>query len=183
MTDYDPVASVRRGQLTVDFHGRELQITPMTAGDWVEHLYDPELEFGDIFPGLLIDADGRGFVDDLLFDGKVTVEACVDVAKQVLSAASGRPWWLTLRILAVAKLNWELVGGELALAGMRADLVPFGAWLDAVYLLIMRNVEPKRARIVEEQLKRPPFEERQADFDEEREAEAFMAALGAQVPA
>jgi hypothetical protein len=97
-----------------------------------------------------------------------------------LTEASGRPWWITIRLCQSLRAHWEFVGGEMASHGFVPYGVPLSFWLDGAYRtmvkLLLESAEPRNAADWTRALTTPPPSEGRK-FDEVAESDAFLAAM------
>jgi hypothetical protein len=132
----DPVASLGIWAVEVDLAGRVLRIPPLPAGDWLPVL-------------MRLDLRGvRSLIEDIglrrmLLDGVITRAQLEDALERLVEGASGRSAWETFALAHLAAENWRRVGGELARRGVRLDLLPLGAALDAIYGTIAAGMDEK----------------------------------------
>ncbi|MBA9005915.1 hypothetical protein [Thermomonospora cellulosilytica] len=133
-------------------------------------------------------------------DGEVLVERLDDpddplepedldqVAETLVLQATGRPWWVTGRLLATALARWaeldgELIGRGVDLAQM-VDRAPARA-CNLVYAWLIQGADRKERDKLDAKLTRPPVQELRAasprtqQWLAEEEGAAFMAAMGA----
>lgn len=148
----------------------------MNAAVWLELLMRNEgIRLDEILPGLL-PADEAAQVEDALWNGDLSVEELHRAALNVIGTASGREWHVAMKLIATAAASWNTLGGEFVMRGVDAAKLSLAAWLDAVYLLLLRNMEQKEAMMFNAKLQVPP-----AGFENEEEeeqnltAESFMA--------
>lgn len=178
-TDVDPLASLRVSGVAVDLGDRRWVIPPLPAADWLEVLLDEELEPERLFPGLC-GPDVIVEVNQLLIDGTVTVEQMQEAIFDLIEAASGRKWWVALRLCRTIRAGWDRVGGELAANGVTPFGVSLSYWLDGAYATCLRIIgegDPKQMGRFTAQLVQPPPGLARANFDQKRAAEAFRAAM------
>ncbi len=93
---------------------------------------------------------------DLLWNGELDIEEFNDIVLELIGEVSGRPWWVTMKLISSAKGSWDFLGAELMLQGIRATEVSLSAWLDVVLLLILRNIDPDKATLFTSELEMPP---------------------------
>jgi hypothetical protein len=169
----DPVASLRSWPVDVELSGITIQIPALSAADWLAVLMASPLDLEAVFPGLAPGA--LEVVDDLLYSEKLTVLELQETVLDIITTASGRPWWITMRLISSAMTNWGLLGSDLALAGIDADKLSLGAWLDALFILIVRATPEDQLTMFFSKLEFPPPgyepEEPVMDMDD------FMAAM------
>lgn len=120
----DPVASLRPLPAVVQCGGQKLHIPALPAADWLEILFESDIWLEDIFPGMLEDSEP---VEELLAQGKLTVEELRDIAFDILEIVSGKHWWVTLRLVKVAHDHWDSLN-----LSVDAGTVSLGLWLDVV---------------------------------------------------
>lgn len=174
------------GRLTATLEGVELTI-PTTRCDWwlpaVAGGQQPHHMLAD-----LLDDSGVEALNDLLVSGRVEFDAIVGVALDLLAEASGRDWWVAVKIVDAAEAMWDHVGGQMATSGVTPERVTFCAWLDAVWYLIRKAVaggktgEQDLRELVTEVEARPAFDLRREAGDGEEvgmDEDAFMAAAAA----
>lgn len=151
----------------------EYTIPAMCAADWLSLLMDPGLTAEQVFPGLLESAEQLE-LEDLLHAGKVDLEEFLNLGLEVISIASGRKWWVALRLVAVAQGSWEALGGDMMVKADPTKLSLAG-WLDVLFTLIVRNIEDSKRTMFLMKLETVP--EGWGDEPEEMEmsASAFMA--------
>lgn len=136
MPRFDPVASLGIWAVEVDLAGHLLRIPPLPAGDWLPYLMRLDLT------GLLDLAEGVD-VEEMLLDGEVTDEQLQEALTLLLEAAAGRSMWCALALANIAAENWHVVGGALARRGVRLEVLPLGAALDAIYGTLAANMDAK----------------------------------------
>lgn len=130
-----------------------------------------DVDLEEIFPGLVPGAADD--VDDALINGSLSFEDLYETCLEILAMASGRKWYVTLRLIGVAKQNWDVIGAELALKGVDANRLALAAWLDAFVIVLIRNMDQTKVNMFLMKLEAPP-----ANVDEpepEIEADAFMS--------
>jgi hypothetical protein len=128
----DPVASLRIWVVDLTLADQVFEVPGLPAADWF-----PILVTGDLLAVLdLIDQADR--VDDLLVAGEVTAEELSAGIQAVIEQVCGRPFHAALLLATLASELWQIIGGELALAGFQWDRQPIAAALDAIYRTAMR---------------------------------------------
>lgn len=154
-------------------NGQDVEIPALPAADWLSALMGPG-DLMDIFPGLL-DEDDADWVEGELFGERLSMEALQDIQIDVLDTVTGRPWYVSLRLIAVARSNWDSMAGEI-LKEADATRLSIAGWLDVVYLLILRNLEQNKVQMFVSQLELPPVGYATEDpQDLEMSPDAFMA--------
>jgi hypothetical protein len=144
-TDADPLAALRVSRIAVDLGDRRFIIPAMPARDWLEVLLDEELDPEAMFPGFL-DGDDQVLVHQMLIDGTVTMDEMTQAVYAVLEQATGRRWWVAVRLCRTIRAGWDRIGGRLAGHGVTPFEVPLAYWLDGAYaaiLEIIMEADPK----------------------------------------
>ncbi len=177
-TDPDPIASLDQWAIMVTFAGVDYEIPPLDAASWLKILLAESLDLEAIFPGL---AGPRAVseVNMALFEGRGTDVELVQAIKEAVEQATGRKWWIALRLCRTIRSFWERVGGELAAAGVTPFGVPLAWWIDAAYAVcfrLIRDTEPKQLTSFTQSLVTPPPEEGKK-VDEVANSQAFLAAM------
>lgn len=150
----DALAALRCWPVTVTLAGREFTIPPQPASAWLVALLSDEPL--PVVPGMLSPAD-RATVDDLLAVGTLSLTEVTDAERDALEAAGGWRWWEVLRLVHSAGAEWQFVGGELTRSGVDLDRVPFGAVLNAIYVMVVRSLDKQQRTTFDFQLKQPPM--------------------------
>jgi hypothetical protein len=170
----DPVWSLRPWPVTVHLGHRDWTIPALPAADWLTALMQDPLDPDDIFPGLLCRED-QDSLEEALVLGDITVEEMYDAVLDIISTVSARSWWITLRLTFLARDSWDNLGAELILKGVDPERLSISAWLDAFLLVVLRNIDPKRAAAFTMQLEVPPEGESMPEEDMEMSADAFLS--------
>lgn len=126
------------------------------AASWLSVLMSDGIDLWDIVPGLCPELNDP--MTKMLLNEDIDGEEVRKAALDILETASGRKWWITMRLISAVRNSWEVVGGELALQGVRANEVPLGAWLDAAFLVCIRGLEPDKVTMFTSQLEVPPID-------------------------
>lgn len=143
-------------------HGQEVLFPAATAAEWLSVLMVQPPDLDEIVR--LMSPQGLG----LLFDESVGEELYEGIL-DVITVISGRPWFVALRLIGVAQDNWNVLGGEMLLKGVRADQMSLSAWLDVLLLVALRAMDPKDVMMFTLQLEKPPpspGDEESQGFDE-----------------
>lgn len=147
----------------------------MPAVDWLAVLMSDDLHLDDVFPGLLADVD-VDWVEERLLQGDLELDEYQRIVFDIIETASARKWYVTLRLIEVAKSSWDSIGSEMMLRGVDAAQVSLAAWLDILLITILRNMEQKDVTMFTMRLEAPPPEEAQEAIEDlEMSRSAFMA--------
>lgn len=136
--DVDPAASMRIWAVEFELGGRTFEVPALPAADWL-----PMLMNGD--PLAVLDMGDLGAVDEMILGEEVTPEEVGEALTMVIEQATGRSLHASLTLAQVAKLQWPIIGGDLARRGMRFDQVSIGAALDAIHVTILGLLKPEAA--------------------------------------
>lgn len=146
--DVDSIASMRCWALTVELGGRDFDIPPLPAVDWWPVLTSGTAE---VFLDLLR-SDSGSDLDEMLLSGQITGDELSSVMSDTIEEATGRSLHVAFVLATVATSQWPVVGGALAQAGFRWDVMPIGAALDAVHSVILAGLSEENARKFQELL-------------------------------
>lgn len=142
------------------------------ASDWLGLILAEENLGG--LDGLLGEEEHDRIIDDIL-DGRLDPHALIKAQQDVVTLVSGRPWWVTLRLLYMAQGSWDAIGGYMASHGVNATQMPLQAWMDALLATILKHMDPKNHSSMMTKLKMPPKGVDAPKIDEAREADLFRA--------
>lgn len=168
----DPIWSLRPWPIVITVGRDELEIPALPATDWLVLLMRETPDF----EGILELAPG---FEDALMDADLSIEEYYKTCLDVIAAASGRPWWIALRLIQVARKSWNVIGAEMIIKHVDPEVLSLSAWLDALLLLIMRTIEAKDAMMFTMQLEAIPVEALGADVDPMESTEMSPSAFAA----
>lgn len=169
----DPVWSLRPWPVLIFLAGQQWEIPAQPAADWLAVLMTEKLDPGDVFPGMLAPED-EDALDDLIVNGTVGAEELWQTFTEVIGIVTARSWWIGLRLIEIARSAWNIVGAELILQGIDPERLSLAAWLDALMIIVLRNMEPKETTMFTMRLEAPPAGE-ESEEDEGMSREAFLA--------
>jgi hypothetical protein len=138
-TSPDPLASLRCAAVVVPFAGVDYTIPALPAARWLEILLAEKLNLEAIFPGLA-GLDAELAVNMAIASRRATVEDLEQAIYDVLEVASGRQWWITVRLCISLRAHWEWVGGAMARNGLTPFEVPLAFWLDGAYATMVHEM-------------------------------------------
>lgn len=159
----DPSWSLQPWPIMVTVGMLSMEIPALTAAEWLLALgMGHSLDLEDILPGLL---DNEEEIDDALVQGELDLVELHKVTLDVISAVTGRTWYVALNIIGVAVGSWDALGGELVLRGVDASKLSIAAWIDAVYLIMVRAMDNEQLMVFTSKIQVPPpgFEEDDTD--------------------
>lgn len=172
----DPIQSMRPWPVVVTLGGRELEIPALPAVDWLAILMAPESQLDDLFPGLL-SPDGVDWVEEQILDGNLGLAEFQELVFQIIETVSARKWWVTLRLVDVARRSWDVVGSEMLIRGIDPARISLSAWLDVLLITVLKNMDPKDVTMFNLRLEAAPDQE-QGPEEMEMSRSAFMALGG-----
>ena len=115
-------------------------------------------------------------VEDMLYDGRLSLDQLDRIFLDVVSAVSARPWWVALRLVASTRAHWAVVGADMLLRGVDASRLSLSAWLDVALLTIMRHIRAEDSTMFTLQLEMVPASETaQVEQQLEMSQAAFLA--------
>lgn len=152
------------------------EIPAQTGADWLDVLMVESLSLDDVFPGML-DPDERELVEDALLTGALELDAMYEMALETVTLTAGRPWWVALRLIEIARANWDIVGAELILKGVNADQLSLSAWLDATMLTVLQCMERSKITMFLAQLELAPEVVRQQQPEPEMSSAQFFSMM------
>ena len=152
----EPTSSLQPWPVIITLASHEVTIPALSAAEWLAVLMVGEkLWIEDVLPGLLGEDDAK-LVEDALYDGSLDLVDLHETGLKVVEFASGRPWWVSLRVIEAARANWDLMGAELMLHGIDASRVSLSAWIDVSTVLMTRLMKPEDATMFLMQLEAAP---------------------------
>jgi hypothetical protein len=95
-------------------------------------------------------------LEDLVYDGAIRLDRVYDAMLEVVSCASARPWWISLRLISVARYQWDILGPELLARGADPNTQSLAAWLDVLLVTILSAMDPKKTTMFLMQLEAVP---------------------------
>ena len=151
----DPIWSLQIWPVTFTLAGQDFTIPAIPASGWLEELMVENVNLIEVLEELLPWSELEE-LRDLMWEDAFTLPDLHDLLLEVISAVTGRPWWISMKLITAARLHWDFLGAELALRGVRADTISIAAWLDVALLTIIRNIDPEKATMFTSQLEMPP---------------------------
>lgn len=175
MPGVDPLSSIQPFELVVTLGDEEYRVRAACAAEWLGVLLSQEdLDLSDVLPGMLTDEDQQRMTDDA-WDGAFSDEEVNQAALDVITEVSGRDWWWTLHLLWSVAGAWLVVYGRMVAQGIDPTRIPLGAFLDAMYMTSVQNMDKQQRSEFDRMLEQPPpgieFEEA---VDVDAESTAFL---------
>jgi len=146
----DPVSSMALCPTTVRIADKSIEVPAYAAVEWLHYLMRPTPDFDGIFTDLIPE------IEDIFYEDERPLEGMYQLCLEIIETVSAHPWWVTFRLIGVAQHHWDTLGPELMFHGVDASQISLGAWLDAVLVLILRNMDPKHITMFTMQLEIAP---------------------------
>lgn len=156
----DPVASLQCWPVEISYMGHRYTIPAMSALEWLDLIMEDFL-FTSIVPGLLSEDEGNIFVSGVL-DDEDGDEALYRLGAEVLEQVSARHWWITLRLIGVAKHSWPVLGAKM-IERVDASKISLAAWLDVFTLLMAELIKPEKATMLFSKIEIAPQGENESE--------------------
>lgn len=172
----NPILSLRPWPVVITVGGEEFTIPALPAADWLAALMSEAFSLDDLFPGLLDDEDHDRAVAVLLSDMH-ELEQFHRLTLDIVELASGRSWWVALRLIGAAVGSWDVIGAELILKQVDPERLSLAAWLDAVLLVMLRSMEEKDITMFTLKLEAPPPEAQEEAEEMTMSREAFASMM------
>lgn len=175
MPGVDPTSSLRPYELIVTVGGADFTVRAAYADEWLTILLaEGGVDLSDILPGMLAEDDQSRFAE-WAWEGRVGDNEIEDVSFEILKEVSGRDWWWVLNLLWSAAGAWMIVFGRMVSQGIDPTRIPLGAFLDAMYLMCIQNLDKEQRSEFDRMLEKPPpgveFEEA---VDVDAESASFL---------
>lgn len=149
----------------------------MSAADWLEVIWDEEFTLLRVFPDLAGNEAIDAMYEDM-FEGKMTLEEVCQISLESITELSGYDYWVTLRACFTLREAWIELGGRLLSRGVDPQKMSLGAYLTAMFALLVDKMEPKKTVQFFESLREPPETEEEARKEMQIDDSAlFMKAM------
>ncbi len=149
--------------------GQDYEIPPVPAADWLNTLmqqWTPDDLLLDLLP------------DGIQVVLKMEPEDVEPLVLELIEEASGRDWWVALRLLGAIKGGWNVLGPEMILQGVDPQRLSLAGWLDAMTLLMLRAMNKDDHAMFLAQVELPPAEVREEVAEEmEMSRDQFMSLM------
>lgn len=169
VTNRDPILSLRPWPVVIDVGGETYEIPALPATDWLQVLMKDPPDLEEILT--LLCPGGTG----LLFDESLEVEELWEILLNVVEEASGRHWWIAMRLINVCRASWNVLGAEMFYRGIDPNTLSLAAWLDAMLLVIIRTMDPKDVTMFTMKLEMVPAGEELEPEEMEMSADQFLS--------
>lgn len=165
----DPVWSLKPWPVAVTLGGLDFEIPALPAADWLAVLMKDELDLSEFLFEMIPDSEIA------LFNADISIDAVYSACLDVIGLVSARNWWITLRLIGVARESWDVLGGEMIFRNVDAARISLSAWLDVLLLVILRSMDPKDTTSFTMRLEMPPEGEEVPPEELEMSADQFLA--------
>jgi hypothetical protein len=167
----DPVWSLRPWPLNINLHGTVVDLPELCATDWLMYLLRPVPDLD----GLIIDYLPE--LEDLVMAERITLEQIYEDCLTVIAAVAARPWWVALRLIGVATRSWDVLGPKMMFHGVDPNIVSLAAWLDALLIITLENMDPKDTTMFTMRLEAVPVVEKANQPELEMDKGAFLSLM------
>lgn len=174
----DPTAQFEISDVIVELGGRDFLIPGRPAATWLAILTADQFDGSEIIPGMVADPEQ---LDDLLLGGGVDVDQIVGAIQDVITIASGHPWWWSLGLLSLIRSQehgTQLLG---EMTRLDASTCSLGAWLNTLYAITVKYMKQEDRTKFDMELDTPPPDieiEPEDLIDEAASSAAFMSMMG-----
>ena len=164
----DPTESLCPWPVVFTVQGREYEIPALPAAQWLRVLMTEDATVEDVFLELVPEGIQLLLEDDDSWD-------MAALAQDIIELASGRRWYIAMRLITVMRANWNVVGATMLMKGVDANTLSLSGWLDVALLMVLQHMEQKDVAMFVAQLEIPPEGEETPEEEMVMSAEAFMA--------
>jgi hypothetical protein len=161
----DPVWSLQPWPVELELAGQTWEFPAVAAVSWLAILMEEQLDLDR----LLLDLCPRGM--ELLFNDTIEPEVLYRGVVDVIETVGARRWWISLRLVAAIRQNWHIMGPEMIMSGVDPTVLSLAAWLDAMFLILIRAMESKDVSMFISRLELPPPSEMASEQDRVEEME------------
>lgn len=127
--------------VSVTLAGVRFTIPARNAAYWIDAVISDQTEIS-ILPGML-EEEHSDYLLDMIQNDRVREKDLLNAAYRALTTAAGRDWWVAIRLTGAVTGETGQVMGELILRGVNPSALTYAHWLDAVYALMVRNMDEK----------------------------------------
>lgn len=161
----DPVWSLRPWPAELEIRGQIYDFPAVAAVTWLVILMDEQPDLDRV----LIELCPSGM--ELLFNQEVEPEALYSAILDLIATVAARKWWIALRMIAIVRQNWNILGPEMIMSGIDPQVLSLAAWLDAMLVILIRAMDPKEVSLFVSRLELPPPSEMAAETERVDEME------------
>ena len=162
--------------MVITVGGEEFTIPALPAADWLAALMSEAFSLDDLFPGLLDEEDQDRAVEALMAHMH-DMDQFSKLTLDIVELASGRAWWVALRLIGAAVGSWDVIGAEMFLKQVNPEHLSLAAWLDVVLLVMLRSMDEKDITMFMLRLEAPPPEAQEEADEMTMSREAFTSMM------
>lgn len=155
----DPIWSLRPWPVEIYVAGTVVDVPPLCATDWLCYLMQAEPDLDTLLADIVPD------LEDLVYDGAIRLDQAYDTVMEIISCVAARPWWVALRLISVARYQWDILGPELLARGADPNVQSLSGWLDVLLVAIYGAMDPKKTTMFTLQLEAIPEQMKDPDAD------------------
>jgi hypothetical protein len=149
--------------------GLEFEIPALPAADWL-NIFMQDWTPDDV----LLDLLDNGV--DVVF--KLEPDEVEDLVMNIIEEATGRDWWVALRLIGAVQGGWHVLGAEMVLRHVDPEKLSLAGWLDAMTLLMLQSLDKDNVTMFVSQLELPPVKVRAEIMEEiEMSQDQFMSLM------
>jgi len=111
----------------------------------------------------------------VLMDESISDEEIVDLSFMWLERASGRPWYVALRMVGVLRNNWNVLGAEILKRAVDPVQLSLSGLLDITLLQALQAMEESQVTMFLTELEMPPPGVDVSEEDMEMSREQFLS--------
>lgn len=166
--NHHPTRSLRPVPLVFTVAGTEFEVPPLPAADWLGTLMQ------DWIPDdVILDLVPNGVAAVMAIDDP---QDCENLVLALVEEASGRDWWVALRLIGAIAGGWHVLGPEMFLNHVDPQQLSLAGWLDAMSLILARAMDREHLAMFWSQVELPPVQIRAEVIEEmEMSMDQFMS--------
>lgn len=149
-TNKDPVWSLCPWSVEVPLGEVVLEIPPLPAVTWLQFLLTDTPDLDGMIATLMPE------VEDYVYENELPFHNLYKISLGVFGIVAARPWWVALRIIAMAAGSWHILGPKLMISGVDARELSLAAWLDLTLYLAIESMDPKKVTMFSLKIEAPP---------------------------
>lgn len=146
----DPVWSLRPWPVEIEVAGITIEIPALPATDWLSYLMQAEPDLDMMATDLVPD------LEEMVYDEELDLDQFYETILEVVSCVSARPWWVALRLVAVARGQWDILGPQLIERGADPNVLSLSAWLDVLLVTVLAAMDSNKVTMFTMQLEIVP---------------------------
>lgn len=171
----DPVWALKPWPVTLELGTLALHIPARPAADWLAALMAPDSLFGAL--AQLLDAESESRLQDALVAGALDLDVFEESFLDMVSTVTARRWFVSLRLIEMARQSWDIVGAELTFRGVDAAMVSLAAWLDVAFMIMYRAIRPESLTMWMLKLELPPVGHEEPADEVETSRDQFLGMM------